>query len=527
MSPVQHRMDQPSPATSARGTADRVADTDPAPIPTLFPAFLDLRGRPVLVVGGGAVARRKIAALLPTGAEVQVGAPALDPEVAALVEAGHVVHLDGRFNTDWLDGVWLVIAATDDADTNRAVAEAAHARRIWANVVDDAPLCSFQVPARIERGPLQIAISSGGGAPMLARHLRERLETDLDESLGTLGTLLVRHRRRIRAQIPDTGARRRFFDAVMRSDIQTLLRRGDNDGAERRLLGMIATASDAASNRTGEGRVALVGAGPGDPGLLTLRGLRLLNEADVILHDRLVSAEVLDLARRDAERIEVGKESGHHHVPQETIHALMLEHARAGKRVVRLKGGDAFIFGRGGEELEFLRTHDIGYEVVPGVTAALACAAYAGIPLTHRDHAQSVRFVTAHAKQEDDGLDWAGFAREKQTLAFYMGVSGLERVRARLLAHGRAASTPCALVENGSRPEQRVVVGTLDDLPALARRHDVRSPALLFVGEVAALAARLHWYGAAPIDGSADIASGVASAPDVLAPPTPALAEAA
>ncbi len=522
MSPVQHRTDQPSLATSARNMVDCPADAGTARIPTLFPAFLDLRGRPVLVVGGGAVARRKIAALLPTGAEVRVGAPALDPEVAALVEAGRIVHLDGRFENHWLDDVWLVVAATDDADTNRAVAEAAHARRIWANVVDDAPLCSFQVPARIERGPLQIAISSGGGAPMLARHLRERLETELDESLGALGTLLVRHRRRIRAQIPDTGARRRFFDAVLRSDIQTLLRRGDVDAAERTLLAMLGLASHSAVGTASAGRVALVGAGPGDPGLLTLRGLRLLNEADVILHDRLVSAEVLDLARRDAERIEVGKESGHHHVPQERIHALMLEHARAGKRVVRLKGGDAFVFGRGGEELEFLRAHGIGYEVVPGITAALACAAYAGIPLTHRDHAQSVRFVTAHAKHEDDGLDWAGFAREKQTLAFYMGVSGLERVRTRLLAHGRAASTPCALVENGSRPEQRVVVGTLDDLPALARRHDVRSPALLFVGEVAALAARLHWYGAAPIGGSEDIATAATQEP-----PAPALAEAA
>lgn len=526
MSSVQHRTDPLFPATPARDATDCAADAGPATIPTLFPAFLDLRGRPVLVVGGGIVARRKIAALLPTGAEVRVGAPELDPEVAALVEAGRIVHLDGRFSTDWLDDIWLVIAATDEADTNRTVAEAAHARRIWANVVDDAPLCSFQVPARIERGPLQIAISSGGGAPMLARHLRERLETELDESLGTLGTLLVHHRRRIRAQIPDTGARRRFFDAVMRSDIQTLLRRGDSDAAESTLLTMIGSASSHASSSTAsntatQGRVALVGAGPGDPGLLTLRGLRLLNEADVILHDRLVSAEVLDLARRDAERIEVGKESGHHHVPQERIHALMLEHARAGKRVVRLKGGDAFIFGRGGEELEFLRMHGISYEVVPGITAALACAAYAGIPLTHRDHAQSVRFVTAHAKNEDDGLDWAGFAREKQTLAFYMGVSGLERVRTRLLAHGRAASTPCALVENGSRPEQRVIVGTLDDLPALARRHEVRSPALLFVGEVAALAAQLHWYGAAPI-------GGVANTTDIASElPTPVLAEAA
>ena len=470
-------------------------------VPTLFPAFLDLRERPVLVVGGGAVARRKIAALLPTGAKVRVGAPALDADVAEWVASGQITHLDGRFDPAWLDDVWLVIAATDEPETNRIVAEAAQARRLWANVVDDAPLCSFQVPARIERGPLQIAISSGGGAPMLARHLRERLETELDESLGTLGNLLVKHRRRIRARVPDTSTRRRFFDAVLRSDIQSLLRRGDAEAAERTLL----TMTDCYADVQPEGRVALVGAGPGDAGLLTLRGLRLLNEADVILHDRLVSVEVLDLARRDAERIEVGKEAGHHHVSQEQIHALMLEHARAGKRVVRLKGGDGFIFGRGGEELEFLRAHGIGYEVVPGITAALACAAYAGIPLTHRDHAQSVRFVTAHAKTEDDGLDWAGFAREKQTLAFYMGVSGLERVRARLLAHGRSASTPCALVENGSRPEQRVVVGTLDELPALARRYDVRSPALLFVGEVAALAAQLHWFGAAPLGAMPDI----------------------
>ncbi len=479
-----------------------MTDSVPPAVPALFPAFLDLRNRPVLVVGGGTVARRKIEALLPTGAKVRVGAPALDADVAEWVASGQVTHLDGRFDPTWLDDVWLVIAATDEPETNRAVAEAAQTRRLWANVVDDAPLCSFQVPARIERGPLQIAISSGGGAPMLARHLRERLETELDESLGTLGNLLVKHRRRIRARVPDTSTRRRFFDTVLHSDIQSLLRRGDADAAETALLTMIEHYADVQP----EGRVALVGAGPGDAGLLTLRGLRLLNEADVILHDRLVSTEVLDLARRDAERIEVGKEAGHHHVPQEQIHALMLEHARAGKRVVRLKGGDGFIFGRGGEELEFLRAHSIGYEVVPGITAALACAAYAGIPLTHRDHAQSVRFVTAHAKEENDGLDWACFAREKQTLAFYMGMSGLERVRARLLAHGRSASTPCALVENGSRPEQRVVIGTLDDLPALARRHEVRSLAVLFIGEVAALAAQLHWFGAAPLGTDTKIA---------------------
>lgn len=486
-------------ASAERPTTGIAGAADGAEAARLFPVFLDLRGRTVLVVGGGAVARRKIAALLPTGARIRVGAPALDAELATLVAEGRLEHLPGHFDPAWLDDARLAIAATDDDAVNRAVAEAAEAHGIWVNVVDDAPLCAFQMPARVELGPLQIAISSGGAAPMLARHLREKLETELDPALGALATLLVRHRRRIRARLPDLAARRAFFDALLQGDVPATLRRGDAVAAERALLVRLEGTSP-----TPQGRVALVGAGPGDAGLLTLRGLRLLNEADVILHDRLVSPAVLDLARRDAERIEVGKEAGHHHVPQDGIHALMLEHARAGRRVVRLKGGDGFVFGRGGEELEFLRAHGIDYEVVPGITAALACAAHAGIPLTHRDHAQSVRFVTAHGKAADADLDWAGFARERQTLAFYMGVAGLERVRERLLAHGRAASTPCALVENGGRPEQRIVLATLDALPAQARVHAVRSPALLFVGEVAALAASLHWYGAAPLGGFDD-----------------------
>ncbi|MDE2317653.1 MAG: uroporphyrinogen-III C-methyltransferase, partial [Xanthomonadaceae bacterium] len=247
------------------------------------------------------------------------------------------------------------------------------------------------------------------------------------------------------------------------------------------------------------GSVVLVGAGPGDPGLLTLRGLRALNEADVILHDRLVSAGVLELARRDAERIEVGKQAGNHHATQDEIHALLLEHAQAGRRVVRLKGGDPFVFGRGGEELEFLRDHGIPYEVVPGITAALACAAHAGVPLTHRDHAQSVRFVTAHCRESLDVLDWRALAQERQTLAVYMGVAGLADLQRQLLAHGRAATTPFALVENGSRTNQRVVTGTLAHLSERAVAHAVRSPALLILGEVAVLAGRLAWFGAPPV----------------------------
>ena len=470
----------------------------------LFPLFADLRGRRVLVVGGGAVARRKVEALLDAGADVVVGAPVLEPTLVEWTANARIEHLGGAFAADWLDDAWLVIAATDDAVTNHAVVEAADARRILSNAVDDAELSRFHVPARVERGPLQIAISSGGGAPMLARLVRERLEAQFDESFGALATLLARHRERIRARWPDLAARRRGFAKLLSGPLQGLLRRHQHLAAERAfdaaLRGHALQQQEATEAR---GSVALVGAGPGDPGLLTLRALRVLGEADVILHDSLASDEVLQLARRDAVRIGVGKRAGHHAVPQAGINALLVEHARAGRRVVRLKGGDPFVFGRGGEELEALREAGIPYEVVPGITAAVACAAYAGIPLTHRDHAQSVRLVTAHARDSLDTLDWPALAQERQTLAFYMGVARLELLQQRLLAHGRGADTPFALIENGTRPEQRIVAGTLTELSHLARVHAVESPALLIVGEVAALADRLHWFGAAPLGSAA------------------------
>jgi uroporphyrin-III C-methyltransferase/precorrin-2 dehydrogenase/sirohydrochlorin ferrochelatase len=462
----------------------------------LFPLFADLRERPVLVVGGGAVAERKVEALLHAGALPVVGSPDLTDALQAWLEAGRIRWLAGEFHEDWLGEVWLVIAATDDVMVNRSVAAAAEGRRILANVVDDAELSSFHVPAIVQRGPLQLAISSGGGAPMLARHIRRQLETLFDDSLGTLTELLTRNRERIRARFPDLGPRRRFFESLLAGPLPRLLRqRLDSEQAD----GYLRAVLDTAATTQATGSVVLVGAGPGDPGLVTLNALRAMNEADVILHDRLVSAEVLRLARRDATRIEVGKSANGHSVRQEEIHALMLEHARAGKRVVRLKGGDPFVFGRGGEELEFLRAHDIPYEVVPGITAAVACAAYAGIPLTHRDHAQSLRLVTAHCKDSLDTLDWEALAQEKQTLAVYMGVAELEKVRERLLLAGVAPGLPFALVENGSRPQQRVVTGTLATLPETARHHHVQSPALLILGEVATLADTLHWFGGAPL----------------------------
>lgn len=457
----------------------------------LFPLFADLQGRRVLVVGGGDIATRKVQLLLEASADVLVGAPELSPSLAALADQGRIRTIIGVFQPQWLEDAWLVVAATDDRAINTAVAEAADARRMFSNVVDDAELSSFQVPSIVDRSPLTIAISSSGVAPVLARRLREQIESLFDHSLGALAALAARHRPRIRARRPDLKQRRRFYDWLLDGPVASLLRQQQPEEAERVLMAELNH-----PQAVSQGSVVLVGAGPGDPGLLTLKALRALNEADVILHDRLVSPAVLSLARRDADRISVGKQLGEdHHATQARIHELLVKHAQAGRRVVRLKGGDAFIFGRGGEELEYLRAHHIPYEVVPGITAALACAAYAGIPLTHRDHAQSVRLVTAHCREDEDTLDWAGLAQERQTLAFYMGVGQLDTLSARLIKHGRAPSTPFALIENGSRPEQRVVTGRLDEVASVARSHSVRAPALLVIGEVAALARELHWFG--------------------------------
>ncbi|MEO6656745.1 MAG: NAD(P)-dependent oxidoreductase, partial [Arenimonas sp.] len=296
----------------------------------LFPLFADLRNRPVLVVGGGVVALRKIASLQSAGARVRVGSPELHDELQVLVQKNEIDYLPGNFDESWLNDVWLVVAATDDVAVNRQVACAAEARRLFVNVVDDAELSSYQVPSVIERGPLQIAISSAGAAPMLARHIREKLETQFDESYGLLTSLLAQHRERIRQQLPVLPQRRRWFEKLLQGSILSLLRQKQIIKAEHALL----TALSDQNNQDRKGSVALVGAGPGDAGLLTLRALRLLNEADVILHDRLVSKEVMALARRDAEFIEVAKESGHHYTTQDGIHDLLLEHAKAGKRVV-------------------------------------------------------------------------------------------------------------------------------------------------------------------------------------------------
>jgi uroporphyrin-III C-methyltransferase/precorrin-2 dehydrogenase/sirohydrochlorin ferrochelatase len=453
----------------------------------------------VLVVGGGEVAARKVRLLREAGAGVELvsreirAAELQDWITSEATAQGAVTWRAREFDPAQVDGATLVIAATDDAALNAQVAAAAGARQVLCNVVDDAQQSGFIVPAIVDRSPLVIAISSGGTAPVLARRVRERIESLVDESTGALARLLHDWRDRIRRALPELGARRRFYEDAIDGRIADLVRRRRPAAAAatlERQLGVMATKP--------AGSVALVGAGPGDPGLLTLNALRALQSADVVLHDRLVSPEVLELARRDAERICVGKEAGGHSVPQQRIHELMVEHARAGRRVVRLKGGDPFVFGRGGEELEWLARHGIPFEVVPGITAALACGAYAGIPLTHREYAQSVRFVTAHCGNALDTFDWAALAAPRQTLALYMGVAALGRVGIELQRHGRAGRTPVAIVENASQADQRVTLATLETLEDVASRGGIRSPALLIVGEVTALAASLHWFGVPP-----------------------------
>lgn len=458
---------------------------------SLYPLFANLNGRTVLVVGGGAVAERKVNGLLEAGAVVRVGAPRLNPALQALARRGRILHVEGTFRPAWLDEAWLVIAATPDDAVNADVARHAEARRIFANVVDDADLSRFHVPARLRRGPLTLAVSSGGKAPALARRLRARLETALDESLGELADLVGRHRARIRAAYPDVAARRRFYDDLVDGPVGTALRQRRPGQAEQTLLALLE-----APRQPCTGSVALVGAGPGDPGLLTLKAVRALQRADVVVHDRLVGPGILALARRDAEFIDVGKRvGGDHEATQQRIHRLLVEHARAGRRVVRLKGGDPLVFGRGGEELAHLHAHGIAYEVVPGITAAMACAAYAGVPLTHRGHASALHITTTHRAGELATRDWHALAREKQTLAIYMAASQLDTLPQRLITHGRAPHTPFALVENGTRGDQRTLTGRLDQLSALARRHRIASPALLIIGEVAALATDLAWFG--------------------------------
>ena len=456
-----------------------------------LPLFADLKQRPVLVVGGGEVAARKVELLQRAGAEVRIVAKTLSAELEHLRQQGRCHWLGQQFVPQQLDDVFLVIAATDDSELNARVYAEADKRRVLANVVDDQPRCSFIFPSIIDRSPVVVAVSSSGQAPVLARMLREKLEALLPASLGQMAEVAGQWRSKVKQQLASIAARRRFWEKALNGRFSTLIATGQTVQAEQQLAEDLA--AFAQGNEGAQGEIALVGAGPGDVGLLTLRGLQLMQQADVVLYDHLVSEETLDLVRRDAERICVGKRAGAHSVIQEETNRLLVELAQQGKRVVRLKGGDPFIFGRGGEELQVAAAAGIPFQVVPGVTAAAGATAYAGIPLTHRDHAQSVTFITGHCCPDGEGLDWQDLARARQTLAIYMGTMKAADISRNLIAHGRSAETPVAVISRGTRADQQVQTGSLQQLEQLAQQAPL--PALLVIGEVVVLHHQIAWFG--------------------------------
>lgn len=459
-----------------------------------LPLFLELKNRPVLLIGAGEVAERKLESLLRAEATVRIVAREASEAVTTLA-AQHDLQLSLRgFEPADLDGVWLVVAATGDAELNADLAERCEARQLWLNVVDDTPRCSAIFPAIVDRDPLLVAVSTGGRSPTLARWVRGLLEERLPEGLGTLTAFIGEHREAVREALSTIPERQRFWEKFLRAlPLSERIRQIRSGEAAVTFAGDLAShsASHPASHSEKRsqqpqrvGRVALVGGGPGDPELITLRGLNLIRQADVILYDNLVGERLLDYARRDAEKIYVGKKRAVKGIRQDGINALLVEQAQLGRNVVRLKGGDPFIFGRGGEEIEHLEQAGIAFDVVPGVSAALGAASYAGIPLTHRTVAQSVRFVTGHRASDRANLDWPELARPDQTLVIYMGLPALRLILDRLNEHGLPASTPAALIDQATLPAQRVIEGTIETLADRVEAAAVKGPTLIIVGQV-------------------------------------------
>lgn len=455
-----------------------------------FPVFLDLKKRRCLIVGGGDIATRKGRLLAKAGAVLRIVAPEISAELRELVSGSGGDLIQREYQSQDIQDCVLVVAATDIETLNQQVSVDAQALHIPVNVVDSPALCTYITPAIIDRSPLVIAVSSGGETPVLARMVRTKLETLIPTNYGKLAQIASQWRDRIKARFTDGDSRRKFWEKILQGPAAELMMNGQEDEANKFITDELD--SDQSALTTGE--VYLVGGGPGDPELLTLRALRLMQQADVVLYDRLVSDGVMELVRRDAERIYVGKRRSEHAMQQENINQLLVDLAKQGKRVLRLKGGDPFIFGRGGEEIELLAQHNIPFQVVPGITAASGCAAYAGIPLTHRDYAQSVRFVTGHLKSDDPNLSWPELANPTQTLVFYMGLVGLKDICQSLIDNGRAAETPVALIEKGTTQDQRVLIADLKSIADVVAANDVHGPTLFIVGEVVKLHDSLKWF---------------------------------
>ncbi|MGI1796356.1 siroheme synthase CysG [Acinetobacter variabilis] len=454
----------------------------------IFPISLKLQQQPCLIVGGGHIAYRKAVLLQKAGAVISVVALEIEARLLEIVQATAGQYVQAPFNSEIpLRSYRLVIAATNDAGVNRQVFEDCEAENVLVNSVDDPPHCRFMVPAIIDRSPLIISVASNGTSPVLSRQIRTQLEATIPHGMGKLAEFSGKWRSAVKAKIINPDERRIFWEDLYASPLKEQVF-NDNLAEADRLI-------EQALNewQKPKGEVYLVGAGPGDPELLTLKALRLMQQADVVIYDRLVSAPIMDLCRRDAEKIYVGKARSNHAVPQEGINALLVKYASEGKRVCRLKGGDPFIFGRGGEEIEELFAAGVAFQVVPGITAASGCSAYAGIPLTHRDYAQSVRFLTGHLKEGSPELPWNELVYENQTLVLYMGLVGLEKICAQLIEHGQRPDMPVALVSKGTTPEQKVVVGTLQDIASKVNEHHIQAPTLTIIGEVVRLREKLKW----------------------------------
>ena len=460
-----------------------------------LPIFMHLVDRPCLVVGGGGIAFRKIRQLLKAGAKVTVVSPELCPEIKSLLDEEKINYVNSGFTPEHINDMALVIAATDNYEINCQVSEQSQKRNIPVNVVDNPKLCTFIMPSVVDREPVQIAISTGGASPVLARLLRARLETMIPASFGKLAQLMGSSRDKVRQKFPVMRERRRFWEHILQGPIAEMLFAGQDKAALKALEKEIRDEGKSVNN---QGEVYLVGGGPGDPDLLTFRALRLMQQADVVLYDRLVAPEVVELVRKDADRIYVGKQRDQHALPQDEINQLLVNLAREGKRVLRLKGGDPFIFGRGGEEIETLSSEGIPFQVVPGITAAGGCASYAGIPLTHRDYAQSCIFVTGHLKDGSMNLNWDALIQPNQTIAVYMGTHGLDILCKELIKRGLPEDFPAAIIQRGTTQQQRVYTGTLKTLPEFPDQHEIKPPSMIIIGEVVKLHEKLAWF--EPVD---------------------------
>ena len=456
----------------------------------IFPISLKLQQQPCLIVGGGHIAYRKAVLLAKAGAVIHVIAPEIESNLLEIVESSQGQYVQAPFSPDiQLRNYRLVIAATNDKAVNIQVFEACEAEKILVNSVDDPPHCRFMVPAIIDRSPLVVSIATNGTSPVLSRQIRTQLEATIPHGMGKLADFSGQWRASVKAKIINPDERRIFWEDLYASPLKEHVF-NDNIAEANRLIEQALLEWKAP-----KGEVYLVGAGPGDPELLTLKALRLMQQADVVIYDRLVSPAILELCRRDADKIYVGKARSNHSVAQEGINALLVEYAAQGKRVCRLKGGDPFIFGRGGEEIQELFAAGVAFQVVPGITAASGCSAYAGIPLTHRDYAQSVRFLTGHLKEGSPELPWKELVYENQTLVLYMGLVGLEKICAQLIAHGQRPNMPVALISKGTTPEQKVVVGTLADIASKVSEYQIQAPTLTIIGEVVSLREQLQWQG--------------------------------